>query len=213
MRFIDAVDVSKWLWCRDHINQFSIWRSVEGESIPAKRKGEVYRWQFYLRRSLYDSSFQTYIGDLFFELLNPYYQNERFQIGSCETAGVSLGFAIQHAFMRNGIDLNHFSVRKDRKEYGLMNHTEGMVYNTPVVLVDDLAGSQVTLMRSKSILEASGVRIAPIYATLVDKNGSMYAPTHAQPYISENKLLSIYDLDDFELFGVARHPDDPFIQI
>lgn len=175
-------------WCRKHIDDNSIWRSTIGETIPAKDGGR-YFWQFYLRKSLFDPEFAFKIGELFYEQLSGF----DFQIGSCETAGVPVGVAIQNAFFRRGENINHFSIRKEQKSYGLMNWTEGKLKKgVPVLLVDDLAGSQATLKVAESLIQHLKLPLLGHYATLVDKTINC----HKESYL-DRKLISLYNLNEF----------------
>lgn len=185
--------------CRNHINDYSIWRTTFGESVPGKIDGTRYTWQFYLRRSLLDPKFQNNLSKVLEEALCPIFEQSPFQIGSCETAGVPLGMLIQTTMARCGHDVGHLIVRKSRKEYGLKNSIEGKSNGLPVLLVDDLAGSQQTLNIAKRELILSGIKVHPTYFALVDKSGRNGAGTHEDAYIGRGHLLTLFNLRDFDL--------------
>jgi orotate phosphoribosyltransferase len=172
-------------WVRDAIEHRGIWRAVPGTRIPAKAEGKYYTWQFYLRRCMYDPAFIGAAADLLVSQL----ESRAVQIGACEDAGVVLGMA-----MAQRLGTPMFSIKKKPKAYGLGNRLEGPVTGLPVLLVDDLAGSQATLRSSRQLLEMLGIEVATEYATLVNKT----AGTH-DTYLDDMKLLSLFTCDDFKL--------------
>jgi orotate phosphoribosyltransferase len=87
------------------------------------------------------------------------------------------------------------SVKKARKVYGLMNFTEGRVTGKPLLLVDDLAGSQGTLKIALRTLYAFGLPTAEQYVAMVDK--TQYG--HAQSYLADKQLISLFTCKDFAL--------------
>ena len=186
-------------FCRDHINDFSIWRSTLGESIPGKSEGSRYTWQFYLRRSLLAPAFQERAIKVMADVFSPIFDDCPFQIASCETAGVPVGMLLQTALKLRGHSVGHIIVRKGRKDYGLCNATEGMNDGLPALLVDDLAGSQRTLKDARRTLALSGIQIHPTYFAIVDKNGVPGSGTHAESYLKRSSLLTMFDLSDFDL--------------
>ena len=58
--------------------------------IPAKAPNMSYRWQFYLRRCLFDPKFLLTAGELLVQGL----PDKNVQIVACEDAGVPLGLAM-----------------------------------------------------------------------------------------------------------------------
>jgi orotate phosphoribosyltransferase len=210
---------SDYEWCLEHIDKNSIWRTPNGETIPGKPASVRYTWQFYLRRSLFDPTFSHKIGNLFYEKLKSYYRSNPFQILACETAGVPVGTAIQAAFFRNGERVNMLSFRKDPKEYGLRNQLEGKLNGNPILLVDDLAASQLTLLKAQFWIIEAGLPFSGLYATVVDKKGKVYKKDdNKKPYLLDAKLISLYTLDDFVFnrkdFKVRyKHEEPPFIQL
>ena len=100
------------------------------------------------------------------------------------------------------------SIKKERKVYGLMNFTEGMVTGKPIVVVDDLAGSQSTLKIAVNTLNAFGLATADHYVALVDK--TQYG--HAKNYVGSKELISLFVCEDFALSWsdyVAKFNRDP----
>lgn len=178
-------DAEKLEYLRMSIEHNGIYRCKPGECIPGKAPASAYTWQFYLRRCLFDPLFVFTAAELLIKGL----KDTDVQIGACEDAGVPLGLAMSMVLGRPMI-----SIKKSRKAYGLANFTEGQVIGRPVVLVDDLAGSQTTLQQARTTLRAFNIPIAGEYAVLVDKTKA----TH-QTYLRDMALLTLFTCEDFAL--------------
>jgi len=172
-------------YLRNEIEHRGIYRCEPGTRIPAKAKDKYYTWQFYLRRCMYDPKFTNTAADLLVELLS----NKDVQIGACEDAGVVLGMA-----MAERLGTSMFSIKKQPKAYGLQNKLEGRLIGLPVLLVDDLAGSQATLRSSRQMLTMMNIPIATEYVTLINKTTG----TH-DTYLDGMQLVSLFTCDDFKL--------------
>ena len=172
-------------YLRTEIEHRGIYRCEPGTYIPAKAKDKFYSWQFYLRRCMYDPKFINASADLLVELLS----SHDVQVGACEDAGVVLGMAIAE---RLGNPM--FSIKKKPKAYGLLNKLEGRLTGQPVLLVDDLAGSQATLRSSRQMLTMMNIPVALEYVTLINKTTG----TH-DTYLDDMKLISLFTCDDFKL--------------
>jgi orotate phosphoribosyltransferase len=172
-------------YLRNEIEHRGIYRCEPGTRIPAKAKDKYYTWQFYLRRCMYDPKFTNAAADLLVKLLT----NTNVQVGACEDAGVVLGMAIA-----DRLNIPMFSIKKKPKAYGLQNRLEGPILGLPILLVDDLAGSQATLRSSRQLLTNMGLPIASEYVTLINKTTA----TH-DAYLDDMKLVSLFTCDDFNL--------------
>ena len=176
-----------WEYLRREVEHKAIFRvPPKGRNLPAKAPNRGYSWQFYLRRCLFDPKFVIGAAELLVEML----PDKNIQIGACEDAGVPLGLA-----MAAILGTPMISVKKTRKVYGLLNFTEGVATGKPIVLVDDLAGSQDTLKKSVNILHAFGLPTADFYVALVDKTQG----THKQNYVGAKQLISLFTCDDFAM--------------
>lgn len=174
-------------YLRGEIDHYGIYRVPPNRGdILAKAPNQTYRWQFYLRRCLFDPKFVLTAAELLVHGL----PDKDVQIASCESAGVPLGLAMSAV-----LGTPMLSVKKERKLYGLLNFTEGRVTGKPIVVVDDLAGSQSTLNRAVSILHAFGLPTADHYVALVDK--TQYG--HAKSYVGSKQLISLFTCEDFAL--------------
>jgi adenine/guanine phosphoribosyltransferase-like PRPP-binding protein len=152
--------------------------------LPGKAPNKWYQWQFYTRRLLYNPQFLTSAVDL----LLPHLNLENVQFGACEDAGVALAVALS---MRTGVSM--FSIKKTRKAYGLLNFTEGPILDKPVLLVDDVAGSQTTLRNAEALLKQFGLPCGPQYCTLINKN------VEGHDTYLDKQLVSLFNADEFAL--------------
>ena len=179
---------NKWEYLRDEIEHRGIWRAdPDSDLIVGKAPNTKYSWQFYLRRCLFNPTFVFTAAELLVEKLD----STDVQIGACEDAGVPLGLA-----MATILGQQMISLKKNRKAYGLLNYTEGKLNGRPILLVDDLAGSQNTLKTAVQVLKAFNLPIADQYAVLVNKTKG----THAENYINDKKLISLFNCEDFALY-------------
>jgi orotate phosphoribosyltransferase len=178
---------SKLEYLRQEIEENGIYRvAPDGNRLPAKQPNMSYTWQFYLRRCMFEPKFISTAAELLVEKL----PSTDIQIGACEDAGVPLGAA-----MAAVLGTPMISVKKSRKVYGLMNFTEGKVTGKPILLVDDLAGSQSTLKVAARTLEAFKLPVADQYATLINKTQG----THPESYMQQRQLISLFTCDDFAM--------------
>lgn len=65
----------------------------------------------------------------------------QFQFAGLETASIPLITGLQMYAKGLGLDINAFTVRKERKPYGIFQLIEGIPNNAPVMLIDDLVNS------------------------------------------------------------------------
>ena len=171
-------------YLQQEIEHKAIYRNKPGIYIPGKAPNKRYSWQFYLRRVMYDPRFVLTAAELMIDKLDL----DNVQLGACEDAGVPMACAIS---MLTGIPV--LSIKKSRKAYGLLNFTEGPITGKPVLLVDDLAGSQNTLRQAEKLLTAFKIPIAKQYATLINKTQG----TH--PTYLDRELVSLFTCEDFAM--------------
>ena len=111
--------------------------------IPGRYKDNKY--QFFLRNLSHNSTMLYYTSLLLLdEILLRCVQEEKepyFQLCGLETGSLPLIAAIQQNALKFNININSFSVRKNRKSYGLFNFVEGVPTDAPVIIVDDLINS------------------------------------------------------------------------
>ena len=128
---------------RDIINKDCIARVPLGsKELPGKGSNTFYTWQFYLRRALLNPVCLQLLCEDFWTKNTDYYLDEPFQLAGVEAAAVPLITAIVLDGARRGFSVNAFTIRKERKEYGRRNLTEGKPTQEPVFFVDDLTSPQ-----------------------------------------------------------------------
>lgn len=187
-------------WTRTYIDKICI---VRDTLMPAKKKGSWYTWMFYLRRGLFDHKFLSAISQMFIYKMERIDPDLNFQISGLETAATPMLAAIPLVARVYGDDINAFVVRKERKEYGLLNIIEGVPNNKPVLMLDDLCNSSASLSQCYKELVALNLEVYDNAFVLVNKSNKgihselrhstdMYLPPHI-------KVISLFKLDDFNL--------------
>jgi len=171
-------------WMRDRIEHDAIWRAAPGTRVPAKQYNQHYTWQFYLRRVMFDPQFVATAAQVLTTML----PLDQVQFAACEDAGVPLALAL-------AAETNHpmISIKKTRKSYGLLNWSEGMPSGRPLVLVDDLAGSQTTLRQARACVTAYGLEVMPWSVTLINKTRNAHVP------VDDNCMINLFTCRDFAL--------------
>lgn len=178
---------AKWEYLRNEIEHNAVYRvAPNGRRIPGKAANTYYTWQIYLRRCMFDPKFVLTAAELLVDKL----PDKNVQIGACEDAGVPLGLA-----MATILGTPMISLKKARKVYGLLNFTEGKATGKPILLVDDVAGSQNTLKAAARTLTAFNLPVADQYVALINKT----VATHPENYVKQKELISLFTCEDFAM--------------
>ena len=152
-----------WEQLRQFIDQNCIARAPPGShELPTlEDPSKYYAWQFYLRSALLNAEHLDYIGKAFWRYHLGHYQEKPFQIAGVESSSVPVLTALLMEARNCGIALRAFSIRKERKAYGLRNIIEGQPdRNLPVFLVDDIASpTHATLWHALGICRDAGLRL------------------------------------------------------
>ena len=202
-------------WMRVFINDNAIYRVAPWEKpIPGKGEHTTYTWQFYTRRAIFNSAFARGIGLFFWQMYKDEFIQRPFQIGGCETSGVPVACAIQAVGLELGIQVNTFAIRQNRKAYGLFNWVEGIILDdVPVLLVDDVAASQITLRNNEQLLKRNNYEMYGSYFTVINKQGKNCAG-HPSNLIPGQQLRYIFNIDDFDMswseYVDKFHQEPPF---
>lgn len=168
------------------INDNCIFRCPPGYFLKGCRPGEAYSWQFYLRNAIYN---QKALNDIVSWLALNYDPNV--QYAAMESAGPPILSAFILAAHHQGIEIDSFAIRKERKKYGLFNYIEGVPNpDKPVVIIDDIANSKTTILRAKQICEEDGLKVSGALA-IVNKD--------TVPFVDNIPVRSIFSLNDFDL--------------
>lgn len=197
MHISDSEYQQLWNEVRDYIDTVCIERR---KFMPAKKQGEYYDWMFYLRRATYNYKIMQQISKMFvykFERIDPTFN---FQLSGLETAAAPIVCSIPLTASEYGIDLNAFMVRKNRKEYGLLNLFEGLVNDKPVLMIDDLSNSSWSLRNCFIKLLTEGVPVLDKAFVIVSKTTQIELST-ADKFVNIPGLevISLYNLNDFGL--------------
>lgn len=207
-------------WLRKYIDEHCI---VRDTMMKGKIPGTIYSWCFYLRRGLYNPEFNKHLAVCFLYKIQEEVGHYNFQLSGLETAATPMITSIPiYAKHLLGIDIHSFICRKEPKAYALEEHYEGnFKRGVPVLLVDDLANSTMSLQTASNIIkdyELERLRYAFVIVNKVNRNyydmgltEEYYDKTDHElrqshdMYLSKDvNILSIFDMDDFNLCGASH---------
>lgn len=179
------------------------------KKMPGKKPGSTYTWMFYLRNGLFNPQFLLYVSEMMLYKLHEELGNYDFQICGAETAGTPLAASLPLVAHLHQIEMTGFVVRKEQKTYGLQNWHEGIAYeDIPYVLVDDLCNSSSSLKHADNICRGLGMKPKKLAIVLVNKyNKNVHSEKRGESdmYLPEDyKVLSLFDLDSFNLMGASH---------
>jgi orotate phosphoribosyltransferase len=187
-------------WVHNFIDTKCIVRDVV---MPAKKKGATYTWMFYLRRGLFNPEFLVNVAQMFIYKLERIDPTLNFQITGLETAATPMLTSIPMVACAFGDDINAFVVRKERKEYGLLNMFEGIPNDKITIILDDLCNSSASMATCFRRLCAEDINVADVAFAIVNKsNKGVHTEKrhHSDMYLPpEIKVISLFTLDDFNL--------------
>src|SRR5262249_21783045 len=129
---------------RAFINRHCIKRAPPGsKELPSLEDNGFYEWQFYLRSAVLVPQFLAVIANTFWTTYRARFAQSPFQIAGVEQASLPIVTAILLFGAHQGIPVRAFTIRKERKTYGLRNIIEGIPHPTlPVVIIDDLTSER-----------------------------------------------------------------------
>jgi orotate phosphoribosyltransferase len=182
-------------WVKSYIDEKCIIRNTV---MPGKLPGTTYTWIFYLRRGLFNHEFLSAVAQMFYYKVEKDIGHFNFQIAGLETASTPMlsSFPIIGRIFKKNI--NAFSIRKEKKEYGLRNWIEGIPNDKPVLLIDDLCNSSNSLLKAKQILENEKLPVLNYAFVLVNK--TVHIENTEDKYLKSNiKMISLFNLNDFKL--------------
>lgn len=150
--------------------------------------------------------FMDCLADMFIYKVEREIGHFNFQIAGLETASTPMLTGIPILSRKYGININAFSIRKEPKEYGLKNWTEGIRDpNYPVLLVDDLCNSANSLLKAYDIISHLGMEPLNYSFTIVnktnreDENKIKFDKYFNHYGVNNMNFLYLYTLDDFGL--------------
>jgi orotate phosphoribosyltransferase len=193
------------VWTKNYINEKCL---IQNTRMPGKLPGSTYTWMFYLRNGLFNHEFSSAISQMFMYKIHKDVEHFDFQITGLETASTPMLSSIPLISRIFNLDINAFSIRKNRKHYGLQNIIEGLPNNKPCLILDDLCNSSMSMKKVYDILVEEKIEVlnyAFCIVNKVNKNIHHQSRQTTDMYLPENiKVLSLFNLDDFNLTGASH---------
>ncbi|MDR3570913.1 MAG: PQQ-binding-like beta-propeller repeat protein [Candidatus Pacebacteria bacterium] len=149
-------------------------------------------WIFDFRALLLQPHWLNRYAEIFWEL---YESKLPFQVGTMETAGISLVSAVVMKGMERGTPVNGFFIRKSRKRQGLMRQIEGTLNEHPIVLLDDLINTGFTFDKQLAVLADTGKKVTDIFSLLAFRANDAYTSF-------ENRGITMRYLFTLKDFGI-----------
>jgi len=151
----------------DYINENVIFRCDPTKKYNEELVGKLpsrnpsnggYASQFFMRRLTHNVDMMSIVMEMFEPFIDNIIESiesdDGFQLCGMETGSLPIIAALQyHIKYMYGENINAFTVRKERKAYGLFNYIEGEPNDMPVVYVDDLINSGASVGRCANIVE------------------------------------------------------------
>ena len=171
-------------------------QGIDKGILPGSSPKGYMRSQFYLRNLTHDSDMVTCATML---IINQMFKNGMtdtvFQIAGLETSSIPLISHLQAKMRVANKSVNTFSIRKERKKYGLFQFVDGIPNQSNFVVVDDLINSGSSVHR---VLDTC------LYECNLDPYPESFFIVNMRPerkYIPFNGALirvnSIFDKNDF----------------
>jgi orotate phosphoribosyltransferase len=125
--------------------------------FPGSNPKSKNSFKYMLRRLTHNPVMLNHASALIVHLIINEIKNDnipsKFQLSGLETGSLPLIAGIQIYMYRYNIEINAFSVRKERKSSGLFHMIEGIPSNDPVLLIDDIVQSGSTLGKCTEAIE------------------------------------------------------------
>lgn len=186
---------------REYINDHGIKRMPPGsKELPSIDRRGFYDWQFYLRSTLLIPKHLVFIANRFWATFADRFVDEPFQITGVEQACMPMLTAILLRGANLGLTVPAFTIRKERKAYGMRNLIEGEFDPyLPVVFIDDLTSPEhLAFWHAVYALSLHGLRLYPYGFVLVRKQKAEESPL-IRTSIGDVAIEDIFTLDDFTL--------------
>ena len=163
------------LFCYEYIRKNCV---IFGK-FPARNPKKKLTRMFYLKRGLYNTNFLIPATKALIYLIEKKISHFNFQISGLETGSTPLLISLPMVLKQDyGITINSFSVRKDKKNYGLLNRTEGLTNDKPILLIDDIYNSGNSTKQCIEFLKQENIsNIIDMYISILcskPKNENIY---------------------------------------
>jgi orotate phosphoribosyltransferase len=202
-----------WEWGRTFINDKCIWRATEEiPKLQSKNEKEWLTWEYHFKNGLLNAEFSSVISQLMLHQIGKEYGSFDFQIAGMESASLPLLTSIPLVAKVYNIEINSFSIKKERNNYGLYNHLEGLIHNKkPVLLIDDVCNSTKTFRNCVNILIGAGCKhildrpFVMVNNIKIDKDDYEVS---CENYLPEQmSVVGIYSTNDFYLPDSFKEPE------
>lgn len=155
--------------------------------------GEPQKWLIDLRPLLLDPDGLNLITDLFWD---QYQDQLPFQIAGMEVAAVPLVTALIMKAKQRGLKTSGFVIRKERKASGLGKSIEGTITDDPIILVDDIFNSGVSLEKACAVITQEGKHVRQVFVIVNYK-------TQVGQIWQDGRNLKVDELFDLTPFDVS----------
>lgn len=155
-------------------------------------------FQLFMRRFTHDAKMLHYLSAIIVkDIFKKTGEDTFFQLAGLESSSIPIIAGIQEYLSGNKIAVNSFTIRKERKGYGLFNFVEGISTDAPVLLVDDTINSGNSIRQCLEVCnhELNLLPHADMYA-IVRFNKNMEHIKYNDSIIEVNYL---FDIDEFDL--------------
>lgn len=158
-----------------------------------KRPGDRYRWQFYMSHVTQNGPMMRYVCNEWERKLHDHNINpQEIQFAGKHWSSLPILGAVAYHF-----NVNTFSVREERKTYGLHNLIEGTVDNKPVLIVDAVSNSTNTFQFVQDHLRTQDIPVMDKCLCILNKKrkddaGYLWDQSSQQEIIS---LVSLCQID------------------
>jgi len=186
---------------RREINANGIARAPSGsQELPSIDGKGHYSWQFYLRGPLLKGEHLDFVARAFWAMNYQRFAEAPFQIAGVEAAAAPIISAIVLRAHYSNLAINAFTIRKERKKYGLQNLIEGQPEPLPVMLIDDLTStSHTAIWHAVTALRDAKLPVYPKCFVVVFKGRKDDSPRTLKTSLGEVAIEALYSLDDFTL--------------
>lgn len=121
-------------------------------TFPSKVQNQNFSYMFYMKRGLYNADFLDKCCKMLVYKIEKYINNFDFQITGMETGSTPLLIGLNLIFKQYDLNINTFSVRKEKKTYGLLNRIEGVPNLKKILIVDDIMNTGSTNLECRKYL-------------------------------------------------------------
>ena len=181
---------------------------LKEETPLYKPNGESASSMFDFRKIVLSPTFLSLYTQLFFEKTK---HLNSFQVCGLEATSLPLLTAIVLHGEKNGRSIHAFFIRKSRKKDGALSAIEGVVGDTPIVLVDDILHSGASFQKQLAVLDTLRETVPQTPQVIGIVPVLTYKKKESYDFIQERglELLPMFTLRDFyERFPILASPQN-----